>query len=295
MSNLIGIISMFYARPFTREHFPLFRRMKDAGMDFVELLAPEPGELDLRETRAALQDHGLGVELAARVSLARDLMSDDPGSRKAGVAYLGYCVDAALALGAKIVGGPLYGAPLVFAGRPPAPVSEDIRLARIDRVVGGLKAAARKAESAGITLAVEPLNRFETDFCITTENAIELVDLVDSPACQLMLDTFHMNIEDGDMPGAIRAAGQRLKHFQANENHRGFIGSGHVGWAGIASALHDIGYDGPITLEPFRRDEHRLAVPLAQWRAPEKNEDSELAASAEKLRQFLSARHTEDC
>lgn len=85
--NPIGIISMFYARPFTREHFSTFRRAKDAGCDFVELLVPEPGELDLAETRAALADHGLGCELAARVNLSRDLSSPDDAAFKAGVDY----------------------------------------------------------------------------------------------------------------------------------------------------------------------------------------------------------------
>ena len=287
MNNAIGIISMFYARPFTRAHIPLFRRMKQSGMDFVELLVPEPGELDLAETRAALQDHGLGVELAARVNLARDLMSADKAFRRAGADYLGFCVEVAKALGAKIVGGPLYGAPLVFAGRAPAPVAEDERLRRIERVVSGLKEAGERAADSGVILAVEPLNRFETDFCISTENGIDLVDRVESPAVQLMLDTFHMNMEDGSLPDAIRAAGKRLAHFQANENHRGFIGSGHADWPGITAALRDITYNGPITLEPFRRDEHRLGVPLAQWRAPEENEDEALKASAKRLREFL--------
>ncbi len=71
MSNAIGVISMFYARPFTREHFSTFSRMKRAGADVVELLVPEPGELDLKETRAAIEDAGLSVVLAARVNLSR--------------------------------------------------------------------------------------------------------------------------------------------------------------------------------------------------------------------------------
>jgi D-psicose/D-tagatose/L-ribulose 3-epimerase len=95
----------------------------------------------------------------------------------------------------------------------------------------------------------------------------------------VMLDTFHMNMEDPDIPAAIRRAGRRVVHFQANENHRGFIGSGHIDWPAVARALLAINYRGPITLEPFRRDDERPGVPLAQWRAPAKSEDAELAAS----------------
>ena len=277
--NPIGVISMFYARPFGREHFATFRRMKDAGCDFVELLVPEPGELDLAETKAALADHGLGVVLAARVNLTRDLSSADAGAARAGVAYLETCVDIAAGLGAGIVGGPLYGAPLVFAGRPPAPVEEAERLRRIDQIVAGLKTAGRRAADVGVLLGIEPLNRFETDIANTTGHGLALAEAVDMASVGVMLDTFHMNMEDPDIPAAIRRAGRRVVHFQANENHRGFIGSGHIDWPAIARALLAIDYRGPITLEPFRRDDERPGVPLAQWRAPAKSEDAELAAS----------------
>src|SRR5260370_28160312 len=174
--NPIGLISMQYARPFTAEHFPLLARMRALGFDFVELLVPEPGELDLAETRRALQQAGLGVVLAARVNLQRNLASDDPAAHRAGVDYLRYTADCASALGAAVVGGPLTGNPLVFAGRPPAPVAEAQRLARKARCVAGLQEAGDHAASCGITLAIEPLNRFESDVLCTTQQAMELLD-----------------------------------------------------------------------------------------------------------------------
>lgn len=288
IGNTIGIISMFYARPFGREHFALFPRMKQAGCDFIELLVPEPGELDLKETRAALKDHGLGVVLAARVNNTRDLASADPAAHAAGMDYLDECVRVAVALGADLVGGPLYGAPMVFAGRAPAPVTEDERARRIERVVAGLCRAGKTAEAAGVRLAVEPLNRFETDIANTTGHVLALAEAADSPAVGVMLDTFHMNMEDPSIPDAIRRAGPRMFHFQANENHRGFVGSGHIDWPAVARALVAVGYKGPITLEPFRRDDERPGVPLAQWRAPQKNEDASLKASVEYLRAALA-------
>ena len=286
--NPIGIISMFYARPFGREHFALFPRMKQAGCDFIELLVPEPGELDLKETRAALKDHGLGVVLAARVNATRDLASADPAAHKAGLDYLDACVRVATALGADLVGGPLYGAPMVFAGRAPAAVPEDERARRIDRVVAGLRHAGATAAAAGVRFAVEPLNRFETDIANTTGHALALAEAAGSPAVGVMLDTFHMNMEDPSIPDAIRRAGNRMFHFQANENNRGFVGSGHIDWPAVARALVAVGYQGPITLEPFRRDDERPGVPLAQWRAPRKNEDDRLKSSVEYLRAALA-------
>jgi len=286
--NPIGIISMFYARPFTREHFALLPRVKAAGCDFIELLVPEPGELDLAETRRALADNGLGVLLAARVNLTRDLASADAGAHAAGVSYLESCVEVASTLGAGIVGGPLYGAPLVFAGRAPAPVAEGERRRRIDAIVGGLKQAGRAAQGAGVKFAIEALNRFETDIANTTGHALALAEAVGSPAVGVMLDTFHMNMEDFSIPDSIRRAAPHLIHFQANESNRGFVGAGHIDWPEVARALAAVNYDGPITLEPFRRDDERPGVPLAQWRSPARSEDAELKASVDYLRAALA-------
>jgi hypothetical protein len=151
--NPVGLISMQYARPFTAEHFPLFSQMRELGYDFVELLVPEPGELDLEDTKKALDDAGLSVVLAARVNLQRNLSSDDPVAHRAGIDYLKYTADCAAALGCTIVGGPLTGNPLVFAGRPPQPVAEEERVARMARCVAGLKEAGDHAGKLGVILA----------------------------------------------------------------------------------------------------------------------------------------------
>jgi D-psicose/D-tagatose/L-ribulose 3-epimerase len=285
--NAIGVISMFYARPFERADFATFDRIKRAGADVVELLVPEPDELDLPETRAAAADAGLAIVLAARVNLSRDLSSSNDAAHKAGVAYLEWCVDVAAGLGATIVGGPLFGAPLVFAGRAPHPVEPDERRRRIEAVVSGLTQAGKRAADQGVVLGVEPLNRFETDMCNTCYHAREYVDAVGSPAVGIMLDTFHMNMEEFDLGDAIRRAGSKLVHFQANENNRGFVGSGHIDWPSIARALVQADYGGPIVLEPFRRDDESAGVTLAQWRAPWKDEDAELAASIAYLKAAL--------
>jgi D-psicose/D-tagatose/L-ribulose 3-epimerase len=262
--------------------------MRDLGYDFVELLVPEPGELDLAETKQALDDAGLGVVLAARVNLQRNLSSAETEAYRAGIDYLKYAADCAAALGAKIVGGPLTGNPLVFAGRPPQPVAEDERLARKERCVNGLKEAGDYAQKAGILLAVEPLNRFESDVLCTTQQAMELLDAVDHPAVQLMLDTFHMHMEEASIAEAIRLGGKRVVHFQANENHRGFPGTGATDWVDVCRALHEISYSGPVSLEPFRRNDDRFGVPFAQWRAPHEDESERLAASAAFIKSHLT-------
>jgi D-psicose/D-tagatose/L-ribulose 3-epimerase len=292
--NPIGVISMFYARPFTKDHFGTFARMKKAGADVIELLVPEADELDLTETRKAIQDAGLTCVLAARVNLTRDLASPDAQAYQAGIAYLEHCVEIAAALDAKIVGGPLYGAPMVFAGRAPTPVTPEVRKRKIDAIVVGLQRVAKRAADHGVVFGVEPLNRFETDICNTADHAIEIVDRVDHAAVGVMLDTFHMNMEDFDLARAIHKTGKRLVHFQANENNRGFVGSGPINWGAVSRALADIGYEGAIVLEPFRRSDEKAGVTLAQWRAPDTNEDEALTHSINYLKAALYfARHTQ--
>ena len=286
--NPIGLISMQYARPFTAEHFPLFATMRDHGYDFVELLVPEVGEIDAAAARRALDDAGLGIVLAARVNLQRNLASADADAHRAGIEYLKYTVDQAVALGATVVGGPLTGNPLVFAGRPPQPVEEGERIARKQRCVDGLREAGDYAAKAGIVLAVEPLNRFESDVLCTTQQGLELIDAVDHPAVKLMLDTFHMHMEESSIAEAILLAGDRVAHFQANENHRGFPGTGATDWVAVCRALHQIGYTGPISLEPFRRRDDRFGVPFAQWRAPHEDESDRLSASVAFMKSHLT-------
>jgi D-psicose/D-tagatose/L-ribulose 3-epimerase len=282
LENPIGVISMQFVRPFTVDDLGLFAEIKALGFDFVELLMPEPGDrLSLKDVARALADSDLDVVLAARINAGRSIVSAEGNARKGGLDYLRSCIDAAVEIGAEIVGGPLYGGPLVFAGKAPEPVQDVEREARFERCIEHLGTASDMATKAGVRLALEPLNRFETDILSTVGQAIEVVDAIQNPALGLLLDSFHMNIEESSIANAIRLAGPRIIHFQANENHRGFPGTGHLPWADICRVLHEVGYSGPVSLEPFRRDDDRFGVPIAQWRPPSRDE-------GEKLRQGLT-------
>ncbi|MBB4122425.1 TIM barrel protein [Martelella radicis] len=290
MTNPIGIISMQFARPFGREHMHLFRHMRTLGFDLVELLVPEPEDgLDLKALKAALDEAGLGVALAARVNLQRSISDADRGIREGGMGYLRYCLEVAHALGATSLGGPLYGAPMVFAGRAPTPVAEEEMKARGARVIEGLGVLAPEAQAAGTRLALEPLNRYETDVISLVSQAVAVVDAVNHPALGVLFDTFHANIEEKSIPDAIRLAGERIVYFQANENNRGYPGTGHIDWQGTMQALADVGYKGPITLEPFRRDDdERIGLPIAQWRPPHEDESEKLTEAIAFIRDLLA-------
>ncbi len=289
MKNPIGIISMQYIRPFTNAALPYLKKTRELGFDFIELLVPEPeDDLDPAEVRRICEGEGLGIVLAARVNLQRSIASEDAANRKGGVDYLKFCVEAADKVGATIIGGPLYGEPLVFAGRPPFSWSAEQIATRAQRTIDGLAEVAPIAAAAGKVFAFESLNRFETDIANTTSQAIAVVDAVNSPGLGVMLDTFHMNMEERSIPDAIRAAGSRLVHFQANENHRGFPGTGNMDWTAICRALHQVGYTGPVSLEPFRREDDRVGLPIAHWRAPHENEDDKLRAGLGLIRSALA-------
>ncbi len=289
MKNPIGIISMQYIRPFTNAALPYLKKTKQLGFDFIELLVPEPDDdLNPAEVRRICEGEGLDIVLAARVNLQRSIASEDAANRQGGLDYLKFCIDAADQVGARIIGGPLYGEPLVFAGRPPFSWTADQIETRAKRTIDGLAQVAPIAASAGKVFGLEPLNRFETDIVNTTSQAIRIVDAVGSAGLGVMLDTFHMNMEERSIPDAIRATGGRLVHFQANENHRGFPGTGNMDWTAIARALHQAGYQGPVSLEPFRREDDRIALPIAHWRAPHEDEDDKLRAGLGLIRSALA-------
>jgi D-psicose/D-tagatose/L-ribulose 3-epimerase len=231
------------------------------GFDLIELPLEEPGSFDYRRAAGLIRDHGLGANMDAVIGPGRDLIHPDPAVRAAGMAYVREAIGAAAAVGAANLVGPLYSA----VGRtwlaPPEERARDL-----DSLVDALRELAQMAGDHGVTLCLEPLNRFETSFINLAAQAVEVVDRVDHPACQMMLDTFHMNIEELSLGGAIRLAGSRLRHVHACENDRGAPGGGHLPWQEIAEALAAIGYDGPVVIETFTSKVTSIARAAAIWR-----------------------------
>jgi D-psicose/D-tagatose/L-ribulose 3-epimerase len=138
-----------------------------------------------------------------------------------------------------------------------------------------------------VWLGVEPLNRFETSFINLASQAIEVADRVDHPACGVMLDTFHMNIEERSIGDAIRAAGKRMRHLHACENDRGAPGSGHVPWDEVAKACRDIGFNGPFVIESFTNKVKSIAKAAAIWRKFADSQDALAENGLGYLRQLF--------
>lgn len=244
-------------------------QMAEAGFDMVELPIESIDSFDYAEAAAVIKDHGLGVSTCAAMGPDRDLIHPDKSIQESGKAYVRHSIEAAQTLGASNLVGPIYSA----VGRTWQMTPEE-RARDTDLLVAQLSELSTYAGDHGVTLCIEPLNRFETSFINLATQAIEVVDRVNHPSCKILLDTFHMNIEEPSLGEAIRAAGPRLGHFHACENDRGAPGSGHVPWSDVATALRDVSYNGPVVIESFTAKVKSIARAAAIWRALAPTQDA---------------------
>ena len=257
-----GVNGWVWTSPVDTQAFEeLAPKVKKMGFDLFEFGIESTSDLDYARGAKVAKDNGLAVSVCAAMGPDRDLIHEDGAIRQNGMDYVRHCIDAASTLGAKNVVGPLYSA----VGRTWQQTADE-RKRDTDLLVDQLKKLSAHAGDKGVVLCVEPLNRFETSFLNLSQQAIEVVDRVDSPACGILLDTFHMNIEEKSVGDAIRAAGKRLKHLHGCENDRGAPGSGHVPWKEVAAAVKDAGYDGPVVIESFTSKVKTIARAAAIWR-----------------------------
>jgi sugar phosphate isomerase/epimerase len=239
-----------------------FERLKRYGYDGIELKG-EPQEYHPQEVKGLCREFGLSVLSILGWCiwpLERDLANPAPQLRKKALDYATQCVDLA-----SVVGAPLVVVIPAPAGRssPLGDVtSEEGWEAAAERewnyAVESVKAAAAYAEQEGILLAVEPINRYESFLVNNVDQGLRFVSEVGSRAVKLHLDTFHMNIEESDMAEAIRKAGGLLVNLHISDSNRLPPGYGHTDFGTIMSALRDINYEGPLTLEPVPPEPNAL-------------------------------------
>ena len=265
-----GINTFLFASPFRTRDLPFLDRAKAMGFDLVEIPIEGEKDLDYAKAAEAYRRTGLKSSICAVMGARRDPSHPDAAVQKGAVSYMKHCIDAAVVMGSPVVVGPLYAA----VGRTwqATPSQRERDLARCAK---NLRVVAKYAEDRGVALALEPLNRFETSFINLTEQALELVRMIDSPRVKLMMDTFHANIEEKSLGAAIELAGKELVHVHANENDRGTPGSGHLPWSELFAALKKVGFDGALVIESFSTSVKQIARAAAVWRP--------LAPSADEL------------
>ncbi len=254
-----GVNTMVWTTQVGAKQDPLFARIKKWGFDGVELFLSTDEPADIPGVRATLDR--LELERTTCVVLPRhaNVVSADVATRAQGVEFLTKCVDRTADLGGKLMCGPLYAGLGVMTGRR--------RTAREWMwAVQGLRVAAVRAQKRGVCLCLEPLNRFETYFVNTLEDAARLVRDVGAPNVKIHFDTFHANIEEQHPAKSLRAVAKYLGHVHISENDRGIPGTGHNDWEGVLKVLKQTGYDGWLTIESFAQPEPALAAAAAIWR-----------------------------
>jgi len=246
--NKIGIYYAYWTHDWDADFHPYVDKVAGIGFDILEVNAGTIASMTPAE-RQSLKAHAddRGITLTYCIGLPKDVdpSSEDIGTRQRGVAYLKQMATAIGEMGGGTLGGILYSYwPATL------PDGGDKRL-YWDRSVASMQEAARAAEDNGVYFCLEVVNRFEQFLINTCVEALQYIDMVGSPNVKVMLDTFHMNIEEDFIGAAVERAGEKLGHLHIGENNRMPPGYAHIPWTELGAAVRKIGYQGNVVMEPF--------------------------------------------
>ncbi len=267
----------------SNETLHLIAHAKALGFDLIEIPLMEIEKIDAAAIRAAAADAGIGVCASTACSEATDPTADDPGVRRRSVEYLKACVEATARMGATTFSGVVYSA----IGRRITGFPEQRHW---DWAAAALKETARHARDLGVTVGIEPINRYESFLVNTCDQALRLRELIGEPNVAVHLDAYHMNIEEADFRGPTQKAAPYLCHFHLSESHRGAPGTGVVDWDGIFGALAEAGYAGVAGLESFCEVSPAMAAATCIWRRLASSSDDLLREGLAFLKR-MEAKH----
>lgn len=235
-------------------------RAARCGFDLIEIPLLDPATVDPDMTRRLLDSQGIGATCSLGLSFETDISSEDPAVVRRGEELLTRAVEVTAEIGAGYLGGITYSAMGKYL-QPASPVGRA-------NAVDVLRRVCRRAAEAGVTVGMEPVNRYESNLVNTAAQAVALAEEVGASNLVVHLDTYHMHIEEGRMDRPVREAGPRLGYVHVGESHRGYLGSGAVDFPAFFRALAETGYGGVITFESFssRVVSPAFAAALAVWR-----------------------------
>ncbi|ANK77360.1 MULTISPECIES: sugar phosphate isomerase/epimerase family protein [Ensifer] len=264
-------------------HLDNIGRLRDLGYDGVEVPVLSGKVSHYERLGRELDGLGLGRSTTSIVPTPEaNPVSCDAEVRARGLSHLDWALDCAIALGAESMGGPFHAPIGFFTGRG---ASED----ELKYGADAHHALAERAAANGMHLSLEPLNRFETYFLNTMEQARAYVDRVAHPAFKIMYDTFHANVEERRPEAAIRLIGQDIGVFHVSENDRGIPGRGHIEFGAMFTVLKELGYDGWLTLEAFGAGLPAIATATRVWRPLFPDFDTLFSESATFIRKTWAA------
>ncbi|MGA7574455.1 MAG: sugar phosphate isomerase/epimerase family protein [Terriglobales bacterium] len=254
-----AVNALIWTTEFDHRSFSLLPRLRQHGFDGFEVPVFHPAAIQAEPIRRALAANELECTVCSILPEGMNPVSDDAEIRRRTRQHLVDTIKVTADLGSTLMGGPVYSPVGYLPGR--RRTSDEWKWA-----VECFQTLGEPLQQNGITLALEPLNRFETYFLNIAADAIKLCTEINHPSIGVLLDTFHTNIEEKDVAAAFHQTGTMLKHVHACENDRGIPGTGHVDFVGIAAALKHIGYAGWITIESFGYSHKELAAAAAIWR-----------------------------
>ena len=255
-----GFCLLLWTTSVDDSHRALLEELKATGYDGVEIPIFDGTPGDYAALGGMLDEIGLErTAISVLPSLDVNPLSEDAATRRRAIERLGWLIDCTAALGAGVVGGPLHQTLGHFSGAPAT--DEERQRAREVHL-----AVADKAGAAGVTLALEAVNRFESYFVTTMQELADYVAFVDHPAIRGMYDTFHANLEEADPIAAFDTIAPFCTHVHVSENDRGVPGRGHVPFVETFRRIRAAGYDGWLTIEAFGRGLPELAAATRVWR-----------------------------
>ncbi|MGW7066281.1 sugar phosphate isomerase/epimerase family protein [Streptomyces sp. NPDC054855] len=260
-------------------------RLAGWGFDCVELPLEHPEDWEPAAVAKLLDATDLTpAAVVAVMPDERNLVRADQGTLRSTQDYLRRCVDAAHAIGAPVVAGPVYAA----VGRTWR-MDRAARASAYEEWREHIAPVVEYASRAGVRIAVEPLNRYETSLFNTVAQTLEGLEGLPGESIGVALDTYHQNIEEHSLPGAVRAAAGRIAHVQVCANDRGAPGADHLDWPGFLRALGESGYRGPLCIESFTAHNDAIAVAASVWRPLATSQDTLATDGLGFLRRAVAA------
>jgi D-psicose/D-tagatose/L-ribulose 3-epimerase len=276
----LGISGFAWTSKFEERHLRLATTVKKMGFDGFEAAMFEPNDLPIAHIRRAFEAVDVEVTVCAILPAGINPIDPDENVRRRSVQHLIRCVEATSELGSRLIGGPLY-APIGYLPEH-RPTHQEWEWA-----IETFKTVGEVLDRFEVDLSIEPVNRSETFFIRTAEEAKELCERVGHPRIGVTIDTFHANIEERGIPDAIELLGPYLKHIHASENDRGVLGQGHVDFRAIISALGKISYDGYLMVEGFGFSPGEQFGPGVLWADKSVSPEQLASQSADYIRAQL--------
>lgn len=251
------------------------------GFEVAELPVENLGDWSAAQASRLLREHELGASLVLVMSPGRELVNTDAATVAATQDYLRRCLDLAAEIGSPTLSGPAYAS----VGRTWR-MTERQRAECVREWRDNIVVVAEHARDVGVTLGIEPLNRYETSLFNTVEQTLRAMDGL--PSCGIALDVYHQNIEERDVAWAIRSAHHRIAHVQVCANDRGSPGRDHFDWPELLSALADAAYSGPLCIESFTAHNDSIATAASIWRPLATSQDALAVDGLAFLREVMS-------